>query len=338
MAAKVILDPNFRPMSPLFDNGELERLRSFAEVVWARDEPMPLEAVDPVRGEVEAIVTGCGVDKWRYGPLETFPKLRAILEVGGAFPSPELLDYAYCFAHGIRVLSVAPGFAPAVAEMALGMAIAAGRDIVASDAAMRAGREVWGYAGYVRDFLLFDKPVGFIGFGSIARQLKLLRAPFRCSLQVYDPWLTEAYLQTQGVTPASLETLLETAKIIFVLAVPSRANRALLNRELLSRIQPGAVLVLISRAHLVDFDALTEMAQAGRFKAAIDVFPVEPLPKDHPIRQAPGTILSAHRAGGGAATYHRLGRMIVNDLQAILSGLPPQEMQVAQPEIIQQRG
>ncbi|HZP82570.1 MAG TPA: hypothetical protein VFB21_13100 [Chthonomonadaceae bacterium] len=64
----------------------------------------------------------------------------------------------------------------------------------------------------------------------------------------------------------------------------------------------------------------------------------EPMPKDHPIRQAPGTILSAHRAGGGAETYHRLGRMIVNDLQAILSGLPPQEMQVAQPEIIQQRG
>ena len=37
MAAKVILDPNFRRMSPLFDNGELERLRSFAEVIWAHD-------------------------------------------------------------------------------------------------------------------------------------------------------------------------------------------------------------------------------------------------------------------------------------------------------------
>jgi phosphoglycerate dehydrogenase-like enzyme len=131
-----------------------------------------------------------------------------------------------------------------------------------------------------------------------------------------------------------LDALLETSKVIFVLATPSTENRALLSRERLERIQPGGVLVLVSRAHVVDFDALTELVVAGRFKAAIDVFPVEPLEADHPIRRAEGAVLSAHRAGPTVEGCHEIGEMVVDDLEAIVRGLPPQRMQIAQPELI----
>lgn len=331
---RVLLDPHFRPMEPLFGPAGLERLRSFADLVWAQDGPAPSEVVTAAASDLAAIVTGW----WRHGSVDDYPKLRAILEVGGAFPNPSLLDYEACFARGIRVLSCAPGFAPAVAEMALGMAIAASRDIVASDAAFRDGTEKWGFAGDVADFQLFDLPIGMIGFGGLARALKPMLAPFRCRIAAYDPWLTDAYLRTQDVEPVALEELLASSRVVFVLAVPSSANRAMLDRRLLSMIQPGAVVVLISRAHVVDFDALTEMVLEGRFRAAIDVFPTEPLPADHPIRSARGAILSAHRAGGGEQTYRRIGRMVVDDLEAVLAGLPPQEMQVAQPEYIRMRG
>jgi phosphoglycerate dehydrogenase-like enzyme len=122
--------------------------------------------------------------------------------------------------------------------------------------------------------------------------------------------------------------------VIFVLAIPSPENRAMLDQDRLSRIKEGSVLALISRAHLVDFDALTELVSAGRFKAVIDVFPEEPLPKDHPIRKAPGVVLSAHRAGSVARDLRNIGRMVVDDLETMLAGLPPTEMQVAQPEIV----
>lgn len=132
--------------------------------------------------------------------------------------------------------------------------------------------------------------------------------------------------------------MLQTSRVIFVLAAPSAENRALLSRELLAQIQPGAVVVLISRAHVVDFDALTDFVLEGRFKAAIDVFPVEPLPLDHPIRQAPGAILSAHRAGSVSEGLWELGRLVVDDLEAIAQGLPPQRLQPAQPELIARLG
>lgn len=324
---RVVVDPHFRRMDEIFSDADLARLRGIAEVVWGRDEPMPVEEARAALADAVAVVCA----GWRYGEVPD-GVLRAIIDVSGGFP--EGLDYARCFARGIRVLSAAPAFGPQVAEMALGLALAASREIAAGDRAMREGRERWGHDGNATTFLLFGQPVGFVGFGSIARCLAPLLAPFGCPISVYDPWLGPGYLRSQGVEPVALERLLEASRVIFVLATPSAENRALLSRDLLERIPPGAVLVLISRAHVVDFDALTALAAEGRFKAAIDVFPEEPVPADHPIRRVEGAVLSAHRAGSVREGLWELGRMVVDDLEAILRGLPPQRLQAAQPELV----
>jgi phosphoglycerate dehydrogenase-like enzyme len=138
--------------------------------------------------------------------------------------------------------------------------------------------------------------------------------------------------------PVDLATLLETSQVTFVLATPTASNRGMITRELLERIPPDAAFVLASRSHLVDFDALTELALLGRFPLAIDVFPEEPLPADHPIRRASGVLLSPHRAGGGLQTYRKIGAMVIDDLEAILQGVPPRRMQQARPELISLRG
>lgn len=326
---RVVVDPHFRRMGEIFATEDLDRLHSLVNVVWGQDEPMPLDAAREALATAQAVVCA----DWRYGDaLGQAPRLRAILTVSGGFPRE--LDYAQCFARGIRVLSAAPAFGRPVAEMALGMALAASRDIVAGDRAMRAGVEQWQHAGNTGTFMLYGKRIGLIGYGSLARCLRPLLEPFGCRFAVYDPWLSAGYLRSQGVEPLDLESLLETCPVIFVLAIPSVENQALLSRELLERIQPGAVLVLISRAHVVDFDALTELVLAGRFKAAIDVFPLEPLPLDHPIRQAPGAVLSAHRAGPVKEGLWEIGQMVVDDLEAITRQLPPQRLQLAQPELV----
>jgi phosphoglycerate dehydrogenase-like enzyme len=198
---------------------------------------------------------------------------------------------------------------------------------------MREGNERYLHEGNVGTFLLYGKLVGLIGYGNLARELRPLLAPFGCPLLVYDPWLGDGYLRSQGVKVVSLDQLMAESKVIFVLAVPSSENRVLLSREVLELIQPGAVLALMSRAHVVDFDALTELVLAGRFKAAIDVFPTEPLPKNHLIRQAEGAVLAAHRAGAVKEGLWEIGEMVVDDLEAIVRGLPSQRLQVAQPEL-----
>jgi phosphoglycerate dehydrogenase-like enzyme len=325
----VIVDPHYRKMAEIFSTADLARLHELVEVVWGRDEPMPLDDARATLPEATAVLCS----NWTYGDaLAEATGLRAVIGVSGAFPRD--LDYNACFDRGIRVLSSAPAFGPQVAEMALGMALAASREIVAGDALMRTGDEKWLHAGNETTFLLYGQPVGFIGYGNLGRCLRPLLAPFGCPISVYDPWLGDGYLRSQGIEPLALPRLLESSKVIFALATPTVENRALLTRDLLERIQPGVVLVLISRAHVVDFDALTELVLANRFKAAIDVFPVEPLPASHPIRRAPNAVLSAHRAGSVAEGLWEIGRMAVDDLEALAKGLPPQRLQLAQPELI----
>ena len=326
---QVIVDPHFRSMDDIFSAGEATRLREVVDVVWGRDDPMRLDEFTAALPDAFAVVSA----GWRYGSvLDDAPNLRAILTVSGGWP-PEL-DYARCFERGIRVLSAAPAFAEAVAEMALALALASSRDVVTGDRAVRAGDERWlSSADGLGTFLLTGKRVGFVGFGNIGRRLRALIEPFGCEVCAYDPWLTEAYLKDERVEPTSLPQLLETSRVIFVLATPTAENRALLSRELLELVRPDAVLVLVSRAHVVDFEALTELVLDGRFRSAIDVFPSEPLDAAHPIRTAPGAVLSPHRAGLVQEALWEIGRRVVDDLEAIVNGLPPRRMQAADPEL-----
>lgn len=333
MADKVILDPAFRRLENIFTPEDLDRLNSLADVIWGNNEPIPEDELNAVRDDVVAIIAG----HWRHGDVSKYPKLRAIIEVSGGFPSPKSLDYATCFAKGIRVMSCAPAFGPAVAEMGLGLAIAAARQIVWNDAGFRIGKAKWSHTEFSGTFTLYDKQVGFIGFGGLARSLKPLLEPFRCPIQVYDPWLTDTYLRNQGVTPVSLDTLMSTSRFIFVLAVPTASNRALLDREYLSKIPPDSVFVLLSRSHVVDFEALAEMLAENRFMAAIDVYPKEPFSNDHPICSLSNVILSSHRAGAIGEALLNIGRIVTNDVETILNNLIPKYMQVAQPEYIQMR-
>lgn len=328
MKNKVIVDPHFRRMDEIFSPADKQRLHNLVDVVWGYDEPMPQDRFLRALPTAEAVVCS----GWRYGDvLANAPKLRAIMDVSGGFP--RALDYDACYQRRIRVLSAAPAFARQVAEFSLGLAIASAREIVQGDRLMRRGEEKYLWDGNVGTFMLYDKPVGIIGYGSLARALHPLLKPFNVTISVYDPWLSDGYLRRQGVTPMPLAELLASSRFIFVMAVPSAENRAMISRELLELIPRNAVFVLASRAHVVDFDALTEMALAGRFKVATDVFPIEPLGADHAIRRAEGALLSAHRAGSVDEAMTELGEMVVDDLESVLRGLPPRRLQMAEPEL-----
>ena len=80
---KVLLDPYGRRMVNIFRTEDLARLHSVADVIWARDEPAPEAVIDEARKDLDLIITG----GWRHGDVARYPKLRAILEVSGGFPS-----------------------------------------------------------------------------------------------------------------------------------------------------------------------------------------------------------------------------------------------------------
>jgi phosphoglycerate dehydrogenase-like enzyme len=264
--------------------------------------------------------------------LETAPELRAIVNVeGNFFPN---VDYPTAFRNGVRVLGCGTAYAQAVAEFALGLALDLARGISREDHRARQGEERYVAAATGDAVLLQRAPVGLVGFGNLGRALRPLLAPFQGVVRAYDPWLPRSVLEDAGVVPATLEETLAASRFVFVLATVTAESEHLLDARMLDLLPEGARVVLVSRAAVVDYDALLERVESGRLFAAIDVWPEEPIPADSPWRRQEAAILSPHRAGGIPQAFTAIGDMVVDDLELLAKGLPPVRLQVAAPELV----
>ena len=171
------------------------------------------------------------------------------------------VDYAACFARGIEVLGIGPVFGQPVAELALGMALAAARDIPRGDSEIRAGTESMFDDGVNGgSFLLAGKTVGLVGCGNLARSLLPLLRPFGCELLAHDPWLPDDALSALGVEPVALLELFARSKVVFILSPVTTENAGLIGAECFDAMAPGSVVVLVSRAAVVDWPALLDAA------------------------------------------------------------------------------
>jgi phosphoglycerate dehydrogenase-like enzyme len=234
----------------------------------------------------------------------------------------------------LYVLNCGKAYALAVAEMALGFAIDLGRGITREDRRARSGNEKYLAEGCLDSVLLSGSDAGIIGFGFLGKALAKLLAPFRCRVRVYDPWVPDSTIIEYGCIPAVLEDVLRESRFVFVMAGVTKNNQGFLNAEKLSLIKKDSFFILMSRAAIVDFEALCGLTEEGRFTAATDVFPEEPIPRDHRIRKNENILLSTHRAGGIPQAFTRIGEMVIDDLSLILRGLPPLRMQVAMRETV----
>lgn len=325
----LLLDPHPRKLAEIFRPEARARLEALGDIVAHEHGPMPADMVEAHLPRVDVILGQTDLGTAR---LAKAARLRAVINVETNFL--DNIDYAGAFARGIPVLTPGSAFAEAVAESALGMAIDLARGITAGDRAMRAGREAYGLEGNAGAFRLAGSVVGIVGYGDLGRAFHRLLAPFQCDIRVHDPWVPDYVLRKAGCGPMPLDDLLGSARVIAVFAAATASNTGFLDRARLERIQPGSVFLLLSRAAVVDFAALVELVAAGRFQAAVDVFPQEPVAPDDPLRAVEGLLLSAHRTGGMPDALFDIGDQALADLELILRGLPPVVCRRAQRETV----
>ncbi|MEL6641995.1 MAG: NAD(P)-dependent oxidoreductase [Pseudomonadota bacterium] len=323
----IILDPHWRTMDELFSPGARAALDQY-DIVWGKDAPIPAQVLADALPTADILVAADPVVTKET--LASAPNLKAIVEVSGAFP--DTIDYPACFENGVEVLSCAPGFRSAVAEMGLAMTMAATRGLVREHEAFRKGTERWLEDCADTDFTLFGARIGFVGFGQIAQEMARVMAPFGTQISAYDPWLPNHVAESFDVTLTDLKSMAQDVQVLYVTAVPTAENAGLINAEILAAMPDRAVLVLLSRAHLVDFDALTAEAKTGRLKIATDVFPNEPLDTSHDIRRLPNVVLSPHRAAAVAGGRHLIGDLLLHDIDAIANGKSARELLPASPD------
>jgi phosphoglycerate dehydrogenase-like enzyme len=326
----IVIDPQPRGLREIFEPAGWTRLESLGELaIHEGAGRMPAERFEELLPEMALLIGQSDMPKPR---LERAPKLRAIVNVETNFLLN--VDYETCFERGIHVLAPGSAFARPVAEMALAMAIDLCRGVTNADRLMRAGKEKWLLDGAEGCFSLYGARVGLIGFGDLARTFTPLLAPFGCPIKAYDPWISDHFMAGYGVAQGSLEDVLRTSQVIVVFAAVTSENQGFLGKREFEMIAPGSVVLLMSRAGVVDFPEFLRQIESGRFRAATDVFPVEPAQLDDPSRKIEGLLLSPHRAGAMKDSLYEIGRQTVADAELVLRGLPPLSCRRAQRETV----
>ena len=324
----VLLDPAPRTADEIFEPEARRRLDERFEVLERGARP-----VDAFYAEhLPAASFVVGQPPLDAAAIDGAPALRAVINVEGNFL--QNTDYAACFAAGVHVLTISPVFARPVAELALGLALALARDIPRAHQSFVDGDERYGLDGNADARLLHGCTLGFVGFGDLGRAILPLFAPFRPEVLVYDPWLSPELLHREGIPTGSLEQVLSRSDVVMVVATVTADSRGLIGAEELALMPSGASFVLLSRADVVDFEALREACASGRLRAATDVLPSEPLPADSPLRRTPNLLLSAHRGGALRSALSEIGERVVADLALMDAGLPPQNCKRAERELV----
>ena len=176
----------------------------------------------------------------------------------------------------------------AVAECAIALMWEAARGIARMDREMRAGN-------WLREdgMQLTGKTLGLIGFGGIAAEVARIALGSGMRVLVWN----RSPKSFAGVEFVTLEKLLAESHVVSLHLLLNDDTRGFLSRELIAAMKPGVILVNTARAAMVDEAAMIDALKSGHIRhAGLDVFDIEPLPKDHPLTKLPNVTLSAHSA------------------------------------------
>jgi D-3-phosphoglycerate dehydrogenase / 2-oxoglutarate reductase len=176
----------------------------------------------------------------------------------------------------------------AVAESAIALMWASARVLAQMDREMRAGN-------WLREdgMQLTGKTLGLIGFGGIGAEVA--RIALGSGMKVIA-W-NRTPKTCPGVEFVALDRLLADSHVVSIHLLLSDDTRDFLSRERIAAMKPGVILVNTARGAIVDEDAMIEALKSGHIRhAGLDVFNIEPLPKDHPLTTLPNVTLSAHSA------------------------------------------
>ena len=276
----------------LFDENELVARLSDFDVIMAMRERTPF-------------------DRALFARL---PNLKLLVTSGMRNAS---IDLGAATEHGVVVCGTS-GRAFATAELTWGLILACLRLIPAEDRATREGR--W-QIGLGRE--LDGKTLGVLGLGRLGAQVAHVGKAFRMRVLAWSQNLTSERAGEVGAELVSKETLLRESDVVTIHLVLGDRTRGLLRAGELALMKTSAYLINTSRGPIVEEGALVEALRTGGIAGAgIDVFDVEPLPPDHPLRSMPNTVITPHTGYVTEETYRVFYGEALENIQAFMAGDP----------------
>jgi len=257
--------------------------------------------------------TICGDDAYTAKVMEAcLPRLKVISKWGTGIDS---IDAGAASRLGVQVRFMPNAFSMQVADTVMGYILAFARRQPWMDRDMKAGR--W---EKIPGRSLNECTLGVVGVGNCGKAVIRRALPFGMLLLGNDiVEIAPEFLSETGLEMTELEDLLARSDFVSLNCDLNPTSHHLINQRTLAMMRPTAVLVNISRGHVVDESALIEALHSNIIAgAALDVYEIEPLPVDSPLRGMDNVMLAPHNANSSSTAWERVH---LNTIRNLLDGL-----------------
>jgi D-3-phosphoglycerate dehydrogenase len=264
--------------------------------------------------------TICGDDHYTARVLEACaPRLKVISKWGTGIDS---IDQQAAEKLGIRVCNTPNAFTQPVADTVLGYMLTFARRFPWMDRAVKAGQ--W---EKIPGRSLSECTLGVVGVGKIGKAVIRRARAFGMTMLGNDiVTIDPVFLSENCVSMTSLEDLLSHADFVSLNCDLNPSSFHLMNAKTLACMKPAGILINTSRGPVVDEHALASALQAGKLAgAALDVFEVEPLPADSPLKKMDNVLLASHNANSSPKAWERVHQNTINNLLEGLGITLPKE-------------
>jgi D-3-phosphoglycerate dehydrogenase / 2-oxoglutarate reductase len=254
----------------------------------------------------------CGDDQFTERVLRAAPRLKVISKWGTGIDS---IDARAAARLGIRVCNTPGAFTDAVADTVLGYILCFARRLPSMDADVRRGLWVKPDAVSLRECTL-----GVVGVGNIGRAVVRRARAFGMTVLGTDPRPVPApFVEETGLRMVPLRALLGEADFVSLHCDLNPTSWHLIGRAELAAMRPSARLINTARGPVIDEPALARALRERRIAgAALDVFEVEPLPADSPLRALDNCLLAPHNANSSPAARLRVHESTIANLLTAL--------------------
>ena len=230
------------------------------------------------------------------------------------------IDLEACRARKVVVTNTPDVLTNATAELAVGLTLAAARQITTSERRMRNGEWKGWDPGDFLGFELSGATIGVVGMGRIGRRYAELMSGFGGKLLYWSRSSKPDVESELTAHRAEMDELLTHSDVVSLHLPSSPDTRHLIDARALSLMKPTAVLVNTGRGVLVDSDALADALEAGTIGAAgLDVYETEPdVPKR--LLEAPNTALTPHIGSATHKSRDDMARLVARNVNGVLGG------------------
>jgi D-3-phosphoglycerate dehydrogenase len=236
--------------------------------------------------------------------------------IGRAGVGVDNIDVDAATERGVAVLNAPSGNTVSAAELTFALILACVRRIPAADRSMKAGE--WDRKTFTGTEL-YGKTLGLVGAGRIGGEVARRARAFGMRVCAYDPYLTQERASALDIELLPLDDVIARADVLSLHVPLTDTTAGLIGAQQLARMKRGAVVVNAARGGVIDEAALADAVRSGHLAGAgLDVFAEEPLPSDHPLRAAPGVVLTPHL---GAATEEAQHNVALEIAQAVRDAL-----------------